>query len=160
MVTHEQLADAVQLHPLPVVNVTFPGPPDDKKLSDEDDKEYVQGVTPLCVIVCVSPSIVIVQVRDVVDVFAATVYDTVALPVPDVGGVMVTQEQLADAVQLHPLPVVNVNDSDALDDEKLSDEEDREYVQGVTPLCVIVCVSPPIVIVQVRDDVEVFADTA
>ena len=65
------LLTAVQLQPVPAVTVTVPVVADDVGLNDVGEIVKVHG-TPACVTVKVWPPIVIVPVRDVVPVFAAT----------------------------------------------------------------------------------------
>ena len=66
------LLTAVQLQPVPAVTVTVPVVAvDDVRLDDVGAMVNVQG-TPACVTVKVCPPIVIVPVREVVLVFAAT----------------------------------------------------------------------------------------
>ena len=65
------LLTAVQLHPVPAVTVTVPVVAADVGLADVGEIVNVQG-TPACVTVKVLPPIVIVPVRELVLVFAAT----------------------------------------------------------------------------------------
>ena len=66
------LLTAVQLQPVPAVTVTVPVvAPDDARVDEVGAIVNVHGA-PACVTVKVWPPIVIVPVRDVVPVFAAT----------------------------------------------------------------------------------------
>ena len=65
------LLTAVQLQPVPAVTVTVPVVAAEVGFNDVGEIVNVQG-TPACVTVKVCPPIVIVPVRDVVLVFAAT----------------------------------------------------------------------------------------
>ena len=65
------LLTAVQLQPVPAVTVTVPVVAAEVGFNDVGEIVNVQG-TPACVTVKVWPPIVIVPVRDVVLVFAAT----------------------------------------------------------------------------------------
>ena len=65
------LLTAVQLQPVPAVTVTVPVVADDVGFNDVGEIVKVHG-TPACVTVKVCPPIVIVPVREVVLVFAAT----------------------------------------------------------------------------------------
>ena len=72
IVIHESLLVAVQLQPAPAVTVTVPVvAADDVRFDDVGAIANVQGA-PACVTVKVCPATVIVPVRDVVPVFAAT----------------------------------------------------------------------------------------
>ena len=64
----------------------------------------------VCVTVNVWPPTVIVPVRALVALLAATLNATVAVSVPLAVLVTVTQLTLLVAVQLHPAPVVTVKD--------------------------------------------------
>jgi len=72
MVIQASLLVAVQLQPVPAVTVTVPAvATDDVRFDEVGAIVNVQGA-PACVTVKVCPPIVIVPVRDVVPVFAAT----------------------------------------------------------------------------------------
>ena len=72
IVSHVALLVAVQLQPVPAVTVTVPvAATDVVRLEDVGEMVNVQGA-PACVIVKVWPPIVIVPVREVVLVLAAT----------------------------------------------------------------------------------------
>ena len=72
MVIHASLLVAVQLQPAPAVTVTVPvAATDVVKFDDVGESVNVQGA-PACVTVNVCPLIVIVPVREVVLVLAAT----------------------------------------------------------------------------------------
>jgi hypothetical protein len=66
--------------------------------------------TPACVTVNVCPPTVIVPVRLALPVLAATLNDTVAVPVPLAALVTVIQLAVLDAVHAQPAMVVTVND--------------------------------------------------
>jgi len=72
IVIHVSLLAAVQLHPVPAVTVTVPvAAADVVRLEEVGEIANVQGA-PAWVTLKVCPPIVIVPVRDVVAVFAAT----------------------------------------------------------------------------------------
>jgi len=71
MVIQASLLTAVQLQPAPAVTVTVPVVADDVGFDDVGAMVNVQG-TPACVTVNVWPPIVIVPVRELVLVLAAT----------------------------------------------------------------------------------------
>ena len=102
----------------------------------------------------------IVPVRDVVPVFAATLYETVPLPLPFAPPVTVSQPlALLVAVQLHPVPPMTLTvPVAAIDEVRFDDVGEIVNVQGA-PGCVTVNVCPPIVSVPVREVVPVLAET-
>jgi hypothetical protein len=113
---------------------------------------------PLCVTVRVWPAIVNVPVREVVDVLAATLYDTVPVPVPLLPPVTVIHVVLLlTPVHAQPLLVVTVADCAPPAAATLCDVGARAKLQA--PLCVTVRVCPAIVSVPVRGVVEVLAAT-
>jgi hypothetical protein len=71
IVSHEALLVAVQLQPVLAVIATVPAPPDELKFEVVGEMVNVHGA-PACVTVNVCPPIVIVPVREVVPVLAAT----------------------------------------------------------------------------------------
>ena len=72
IVSHESLLAAVQLQPAPAVTVIEPlVASDDVRFDDVGEMVNVHGA-PACVTVKVCPPIVIVPLREVVPVFAAT----------------------------------------------------------------------------------------
>jgi hypothetical protein len=124
----ETLLDAVHEHPLPAVTVTLLDPPDAPIGTLAGAAEYVHAGTPAWVTVTGRPPIVSVAVRAVEAVLAATMMESVAVPVPDaVAGE--THVALLAAVQAHVLPVVIV--SGEVPAEAASDRfwEDNVYVQ-------------------------------
>jgi len=72
IVSQVALLVAVQLQPVPAVTVTVPVVATDDVRFDDAGKIVNEHGAPACVTVKVCPPIVIVPVRDVVDVFAAT----------------------------------------------------------------------------------------
>jgi hypothetical protein len=151
--------EAVQVHPASALTDTVPVPA-------ADVTEAVVGVTanvqlaPACVTVNVRPAIVSVPVRLDVDVFAATVKVTAALPVvfgpaPEV---IVIHETLLDADHEQSAGIVTETTRlpPLAGTESLVDES--EAVQGA-PACVTVSSRPPIAIVPVRVDPAGFAST-
>jgi len=66
------LLTAVQPHPVPVVTVTLPTAAEGVVRFEEDGEMVVPQGAPGCVTVKVCPPMVIVPVRDVADVFDAT----------------------------------------------------------------------------------------
>jgi hypothetical protein len=71
MVIQASLLTAVQLQPAPAVTVTVPVVADDVGFDDVGEIVNVHG-TPACVTVKVCPAIVIVPLRELVVVLAAT----------------------------------------------------------------------------------------
>jgi len=109
IVTQPTLLAAVQLHPLPAVTPTLPLPPPAAYDALVGEIEYVQEEVPACVTVTVWPATVIVPVRELVLVLAATVYLTVPLPLTlRVGLLMTIHEADEDADHLHFLTAVTV----------------------------------------------------
>jgi hypothetical protein len=110
------------------------------------------------VTVTVCPATVSVPVRDVVEVFAATVNATVPLPVPELPLLTVIHAALLAAVHVQPVPAVTP--TDPLPPADVSDAEVVESVkvQGA-PACVTVTVFPAIVSVPEREVADVFAAT-
>lgn len=107
----------------------------------------------------VCPPIVSVPVRDVVAVFAVTLYATFPLPVPVAPTPMVIQSSLLTAVQLQvALAVTVMFPLPASDEPRVADAGDSVTRHG-TPGCVTVNVWPPIVRVPVRLLVLVLAAT-
>jgi hypothetical protein len=70
-VIHAALLTAVQLHPVPAVTVTVPVAAADVRFEEVGEMVLPHGA-PGCVTVKVCPPIVNVPVREVADVFAAT----------------------------------------------------------------------------------------
>ena len=114
---------------------------------------------PCWVTVNVCPPTVIVPMRCVAPVFAATVKPTEPFPLPDAPLVTVIQETLLAAVQAQPVPAVteSVALSPAAGDVRLTGEIEVE--QEVVPCCVTVNVCPAAVIVPVRPTPLVFGAT-
>lgn len=111
-VTTIQLAvlDADHVQPPPVVTVNEPEPPADGIDCDTGAIEYVQGCAAACVTVNVCPPAVIVPVRCVVAVFAATLNVTVPLPEPLAPAVTTIQLALLDADHVQPSPALTANE--------------------------------------------------
>ena len=159
IVSHDALLVAVQLQPVPAVIPTVPAPPDELKFEVVGEIVNVHGA-PAWVTVKVCPPIVIVPVRDVVPVLAATLYATVPLPLPVAPLVIVIHDALLVAVQLQLAPLVTPTvPVVAADDVRFDAVGEIANVQGVAPACVTVKVCPPIVIVPVRELVPVLAAT-
>ena len=102
--------DADHVQPAPVVTVNEPGPPAEGIDCDTGPIEYVQGGAASCVTVNVCPPTVIVPVRCVVAVLAATLNATVPLPVPVAVPVIVIQLTLLAAVHEHPPEAATANE--------------------------------------------------
>src|SRR5437867_2977215 len=102
-VTVSQLALLVAVHVQPVPAVTFvlPVPPPAPTFADDDDSEYVHAV-PACETENVSPAMVSVALRDVVELFAPALKLTVPLPEPLAPAVTVSQLALLVAVHAQP----------------------------------------------------------
>ena len=106
-VIHAALLTPVHAQPLVVVTVVDNGPPAAGADCAVDERAKLQA--PLCVTVSVVPAIVSVPVRGVVAVLAATLYDTVPLPVPLLPAVTVIHVVLLlTPVQAQPPVVVTV----------------------------------------------------
>lgn len=150
---------AVQPQPVPVVTVTVPVAADGVvKFHDVGEMERPQGA-PGCVTVKVCPPIVIVPVREVAVVFAATLYATFPFPVPLAPTPIVIQASLLTAVQLQlPGAVTATLPLAAIDDVRFKDVGAMVTVQD-SPACVTVNVCPPIVMVPVREVVPALAAT-
>jgi hypothetical protein len=101
IVTHAAPLAAVQVHPGVVVTVTVPLPPGAGSVALEGAIVYEQAAA-ACVTVNVLPPAVNVPVREVVAVFACTLYPTLPLPLPVPPAVMLIQ--LAPLVAVHPQP--------------------------------------------------------
>ena len=105
VVIHETPGTAVQLQPEATLTLTLPSSPAAAMF-------WVVGVSvmpqaaPACVITNDCPATVSVVDRELLVVFAATLYPTVALPVPDVGVLNVTHDALFCVFQKHPSPAV------------------------------------------------------
>ena len=145
MVIQLALLVAVQLQPPEAVTLTTLGPPDQLIVWLVGEIEYMHDPGGDCVTVNVCPAMVIVPVRWLVPVLAATAKTTVPFPAPLLPEVMVIQLALLAAVQLELLvtltiPVPPVQSNDWL-------VGDIEYVPTA---CVTVNVCPPMVIVPVR----------
>jgi hypothetical protein len=95
---------AVQLQPLCVVTTIVPVAP--PEATERLAGETVNVQMPACVTVTAVPATVKMPVREAVDVFAATVYPTLAAPLPLALLVTVIQEAPLVAVQLQPLAAV------------------------------------------------------
>jgi len=156
-VSHAALLVAVQLQPLAAVTVTVPVAADETKLAALDERLNVHA-TPACVTVKVWPPMIIVPVRDVADVLAATLYVTVPLPLPLAPAATVSHAALLVAVQPQPLPAVTVTVPVVADETTLAVLDERLNVHGA-PGWVTVKVWPPTVIVPVRAAVDVLAAT-
>ena len=111
--------EAVHAHALSVVIVADPFPPASGNDVTEAVTEYAQGAA--CVTVNVCPPIVSVPVR-AAPLFAATVNETVVLPLPDVLLEMLIQSAFDFAVHVQPpfvasatLPFPPAAANDALD---------------------------------------------
>ena len=98
-----------------------------------------------CVTVKVCPPIVIVPVRVVVRALAATLSDTVPLPVPVAPAVTVIQLALLVAVRAHPVVPVTVTDTGPPAAATLCDVGDRLNAPHTVPAWVTVKFCPAIV---------------
>ena len=145
-VIHVLLLTPVQVHPLVVVTAAVCDPPAVITLCAVGAMLKLQ--TPAWEIVTACPAIVSVPVRGLVELFAATVYATVPLPVPLSPLVTVIQDASLAPVQAQPVVVVTavVNDPPAA----AAGCAFGEIVKLQVPLCVTVSVCPAIVSVPVR----------
>jgi len=130
---HDALLAAVQAQlPSEAVTVTLPDAAADPTESAFDERVYVQiGAVPLCVIVNVSPAMVMVPVLLPASVLASTLYETVPVPVPASPAVTVIQESLLTAVQEQALSEgVTMIFPIALEVPKETVLVERAYVHG------------------------------
>jgi len=127
-VIQDALLVAVHAQPAVAVTVTVADPPLAAGLADVGDALKLHGN--VCVIVTVWPATVSVPVREVVPVFAATLYVTVPLPVPLAPAVTVIQDALLVAVHAQPAVAVTVTVADPPLAAGLADVGDAEYAQG------------------------------
>ncbi len=157
MVIHAALLVAVQLHPVDAVTLTVPEAPVAATLADPGEivGEHVPAAW---FTVNVTPPIETVPVRAAAMVFAATVYESVPLPVPVPPAVTVIHASLLIAVQPQPVGALTVTTLDVPDDVVDTDAGETPETQ-LTPACVTVNVWPPIVSVPVREVVPVLAAT-
>ena len=105
MVSHAALLVAVQPQPATAVTVMVPLPALAAGLAEVGVMVEVQG-TPACVTVNVRPPAVSVPVRGAVLVFAAMVYATEPLPLPDAPELIVIHAALLVAVHAQPAGAV------------------------------------------------------
>jgi len=150
LVVHAQPAGAVTA----IVFVEVAGPSE----ATVGEIVYVHGA-PACVTVIVCPAIVIVPVRLLVSVLAATLYDTLPFPVPLAPAVIVIHGAVLAAVHAHdaafavtatvPAPPAAVGELAV----------GEMVVLQTTAACVTVNVCPPALIVAVRGVVFGFAAT-
>jgi hypothetical protein len=157
IVTHAAPLDALHVHPAVVVTVIVPVPPAAPSawLPGEIANEHGAAAWSS---VKVCPPTVIVPVRAIVAVLAATAYDTEPLPAPDAPAVIVIHASLLAAVQPHPIAAVTVTVPAAPAATALAEAGAIAGVQG-TPACVTVNVFQPTVSSPVRSVVVVFAAT-
>ncbi len=104
------------------------------------------------------PPIVMTPVRDAMVVLAATVYVTVAVPLPLTGD---TVSQLLSLVAVHAQPAPPLIENVPVDPPPKTDTPvgaSENVHEDVEVLCVTVTVCPAIVSVAVRTDPVAFAD--
>jgi hypothetical protein len=106
-VSHAALLLVLHAHPAVAVTVTVPVPAVAATLAEVPEIVGAHGV-PACVTVKVAPAIVNVPVRLVVPAFAATVNDTVPVPVPAAPELIVIHAALLTAAHTHPAAAVTV----------------------------------------------------
>ncbi len=105
MAIHDAPLDAVHAQVAVVWTRTCPVPPSALTESDVGDTAYVHGAggggagAPACWMATVWPATVSVPVRLDVDVFGATAYVTLPLPVPDAPDAIAIHDAPLDAVQ-------------------------------------------------------------
>jgi hypothetical protein len=114
---------AVQLHPVAALTVKLPVPALDVGLADVGETVGEQ-VAPDWFTVNVMPPTDTVPTRDVVAVFAATVYENVPLPVPVAPAVTVIQASLAVAAHPHPVDALMVTMLEAPEAAAVDDDGD------------------------------------
>ena len=160
-VSHDALLNAPHAQLASVVTVTLPVPPAAPTDCDDEFNVYEHVCTAAaCVTVCGCPLIVMVPVRALAEVLAATEYCSVADPVP-LAAQGVSHDALLDtphpqlaAVVTVTLPVPPAAPIDC-------DAAFNEYEHVCAPAaCVTVCSCPPIVMVPVRALAEVLAATS
>jgi hypothetical protein len=154
-VIHAALLTAVHAQPVVVVTLVLPVPPGATAFSEVGETVNTHGAAS-CVTVTVWPATVSVPVRELVDVFAATLKLTVPLPLPLAPAVTVIHAALLVAVHAQPVVVVTLVLPVPPAATAFSEVADNVKVQG-TPACVTVNVCPATVSVPVRELVEVLA---
>jgi hypothetical protein len=110
MLIQGALVKELHVQPAVVVTVTDALPPDAGTDCEVGAMVYVHGAAASCVMVKVCPPAVIVPVRELVALFAATLNATVPLPEPLAPLVIVIHDALLVAVHAQPLPLVMLND--------------------------------------------------
>jgi hypothetical protein len=157
IVTHAAPLVAFQVHPAVVVTVTDPLPPAAPSawLPGEIANEHGAAAWSS---VKVCPPTVIVPVRAIVAVLAATAYDTAPLPSPEAPAVIVIHASLLVAVQAQPVAAVTVTVPAAPAATALAEAGAIAGVHG-TPACVTVNVFHPTLSSPVRSNMVVFAAT-
>lgn len=149
---------AVHEQPGVVVTVTAYGPPLAAADCEVGDRVKPHAAAAWFT-VNVRPPTVIVPVRDVVFGFAATRYETFALPEPTPPAVIVIHEAWLVAAQLQLLAADTMMRPTPPLAGRLADVVDVVTVQAPAG-CETVCVCSPTVMVAVRDEVPVFAAAA
>lgn len=156
--THETLLTASQAHAAGAVTVVLPNPPSAVNAWLVDSIENVHALGAACVTVKVLPAIVIVPVRVVVPVYAATVNVALPDPLPLEPAIMVIHGALLLAVHAQPAPALTVLLPVPPWLLNVWLVGDVEYEQAA-PACVTLNVVPAIVSVPLRLVVDVFAAT-
>ena len=154
---HAALLLAVQLHRVTAETVIVPVPAVDGRLA-EDGETVGEQVAPNCFTLKVFPPTDTVPVRNVVAVFAATVYENVPFPVPVLPAVTAIHASSLIAVHPHPAAALTVTTLEAPEAAAVVDVGESADTHE-TPAWLMVKVCPPIVSVPVRDAVRVFAAT-
>jgi hypothetical protein len=149
---------AVHEHPAGPVTMIVPLPPVAVGVRAMGVTVKVHGAPPWFT-VNVWPAIVSVVDLALDDVFAAAVNATDPFPLPLLPLVIVTQESVLVAVQLHPLGAVTATDpeSPVLATDWLAGEIVKLHVGPGRPSCVTVTVWLATIMVAVRLEVSVFA---
>ena len=156
--THETLLTASQAHAAGAVTVVLPNPPSAVNAWLVDSIENVHALGAACVTVKVLPAIVIVPVRVVVPVYAATVNVALPDPLPLEPAIMVIHGALLLAVHAQPAPALTVLLPVPPWLLNVWLVGDVEYEQAA-PACVTLNVVPAIVSVPLRLVIAVFAAT-
>jgi hypothetical protein len=159
-VIHERLLEAVHAQPAPAVTENEAVSPPAGDVLAVGDNVYEHAEAPDCVTVNVCPAMVIVPVRCVVTVLAATVNATVPLPAPLPPLVTLSHAALLVAVHTQELPAVTAVEAVSPAAGDVLETGDSEYAQPGTPGCVTAKVLSAMLIVPVRSVVPVLGATS
>ena len=154
--THDASSAAVHAQPAGIETAIVPVVDAGATDTPIGDSVAVQG-TPPCVTVNACPAMVTIPVRDEMLVFAAILYPTVPLPLPEAPLVTVIHDAALPAVQAQPAAAVT--DTVPVRFPDVTDRLAGEIVNVQPAACEIENVCPAIVSVPVRTVGVVFAAT-